>query len=272
MIIIVTGFKHVCSFVTPDATNEVSPSVDRALFFQRLCGLPRGAGTCEPLVRGRARQPIEGHRLSCNKRSCRLITGPQCRRRVGNAQSARHRLGTPDCVQTVWQALEFFQRQAQEDGEESESAGGSAVVRRRIGGGRPSGTSCGHPEAAQKQISVAGDPAVDACCCGETCGPSTPTLARNASDVAQDGKGPISHWSSRGTVFFFLKKRRRICAGTSWWRTCACFPRKGQTRAEVSGQWKTVWTSARITRMGGVGGSAVVHWGHREPRSQPRQL
>ena len=38
-------------------------------------------------------------------------------------------------VQTVWQALDFFQRQAREDGEESEPAGA----------GRPSGASCGHP-------------------------------------------------------------------------------------------------------------------------------
>ena len=63
-------------------------------------------------------------------------------------------------VQTVWQALEFFQRQAQEDGEESESARGRAVVRRRSGGGRPSGASSGHPEGAKRQISVAGDPSL----------------------------------------------------------------------------------------------------------------
>ena len=83
-------------FVTPDATSEVSPSVDRALFFQRFCGPQRGTGTCEPLVRGRARQSREGHRLSCNKRGCRLMTGPQCRGRVGNAQCARHGPGTPE--------------------------------------------------------------------------------------------------------------------------------------------------------------------------------
>ena len=60
---------------------------------------------------------------------------------------------------------------------------------------------------------------------------------------------------------------KRRCAGTS----CACFPRKWQTRAEASGQ--TLWTRARITRMGGVGGIAVRrlwttgdHWGHREPQ------
>ena len=54
---------------------------------------------------------------------------------------------------------------------------------------------------------------------------------------------------------------KRSHAGTSWWRTCACFPRKWQTRAEASGRGLRGWMPL-VDRNSSTGD----YWDHLEPK------